>query len=113
MRERIISLGLAVAALLLLPCGDARGGPEKDGEAGAAPAAAPATAPETAREGAPDFKFSKRDLAESYRPYRVHGVDWYRTIGAARLRENRLRRSQGRARPLFQMRMLGPMDGPT
>ena len=109
MRERIISLGLAVAALILLPCGDACGGPEKDGEAGAAPAATPAAGP----EGAPTFKFSKRDLAESYRPYRVQGVDWYRTIGAARLREKRLRRSQGRALPIFQMRMLGPMDGPT
>ena len=111
MRARIISLGLAVLgtvsmALVLLPCGHAFGGPEKDGEAGAAPDAA-------AAEAGPAFKFSKRDLAESYRPYRVQGVDWYRTIGAARLRENRLRRSQGRARPIFQMRMLGPMDGPT
>lgn len=104
MRERKIgwvllwSLVLATTPLLVAP--EARAGAEKEPAAASEPAA-------------PAFKYSKRDLAESYRPHRVHGVDWYRTIGAARLRESRLRKSQGHERLIFQMRMLGPMDGPT
>lgn len=62
---------------------------------------------------APAPRHSKRDLAQSYKPFRVAGVDWYRSVGAARLRADRLRRTDRKDRLILQMRMLGPMDGST
>lgn len=64
-------------------------------------------------EQEPRFRPTKQDLAASYRPHRIHGVDWYRTVGAGRTMELRKKRAPGEERLILQMRMLGPLDGAT
>ena len=61
----------------------------------------------------PAFRPTKVDLLGSYRPYRIHGIDWYESVGAARAKELRMHRPPGEERLLLQMRMLGPLDGAT
>jgi len=61
----------------------------------------------------PAFRPSKADLAASTKPLRLHGVDWFSRLGAARAKEMRMHRPPGHERLILQMRMLGPLDGAT
>ena len=61
----------------------------------------------------PAHQRSKKDLAASYSPTRIHGVDWYARVGAARLKNERIQKAGGAERLIFQMRALGPLSGST